>query len=503
MTAPETPETAPPAPPEAPTPADRETRLEHIAALRALGIDPYPPARFAPTLAIAEALSRQNALIPAAERLTLAGRLIGLRTMGKVMFADLLEDGERLQLYLSQGDLGDGLWQVVNLLDLGDLIGVEGTLFVTRRGETSLKVERLTVLCKPVAAIPLGKRDADGRFHQALADAGRLLRDRHVALIVEPELRRRMVARDRILRAVRAYFHAEGFIEVETPVLSEAYGGAAAKPFVTRSEALDVPFFLRVSPELALKRLLVGGLQRVFEIGKNFRNEGIDATHNPEFTALEWYEAWSDYEHQMERFETMVARLAVAATGGHVVDFKGRPLDFTPPWPRLRVLDAVAGALGTGTEALTEERLRQEWKGRALEGPVPRSWGELVMAFFEELVEPTLWAPTFVIDHPLEVSPLTKRHRADPRLVERFEPFAGGMEIGNAYSELNDPQEQRQRLEAQDLARDDPYGLDEPFLRAIEDGMPQAGGAGLGIDRIVMLLTGGTRLSDVILFPAG
>eukprot|EP01030_Chromulinospumella_sphaerica_P013774 gene13774-13557_t len=479
-----------------------EGRRDRIAALRALGVDPYPPEAFAPSHSLHQAVAMASELIETEAELRLAGRIIGRRVIGKAVFLDLFDEADRLQIYLTPGVVDPTTWQILDLLDLGDFIGVTGPMFRTRRGEKTLEVRTLTVLGKGVLPIPLGKRDGSGVVHQALSDTGQRLRERHVSLLVDPVLRNRILLRDRLMREVRAYFQEEGFVELETPVLSRTYGGAAAKPFVAHSNALGADLYLRVSPECNLKRALCGGLPRVFEIGKNFRNEGIDASHNPEFTMIEWYEAWSDYRTQMVRFETLVARLAEVATNSTVVHFRGQAVDFAPPWPRLRVTDLVADEVGVLLRDLTCEAMDAYWERRELPEPRPTSWGGLVMGIFEESIEKSLKGPVFITDHPVEGSPLTKRHRDDPKLVERFEPFVLGMEIGNAYSELNDPDEQRRRLVEQDLSRDDPYGIDEQFLRALEHGMPQAGGAGLGLERIFMILSDASRLSDVILFPA-
>jgi lysyl-tRNA synthetase class 2 len=482
---------------------ERAVRLQHIDALQKMGVDPYPAAAFNPSHSVSAVVQAAETLLGDEARLHIAGRVTGWRDMGKTIFLDLSDGDTRLQIYFAGDRMAARDWETLALIDVGDLIGVDGVLFRTRRGELSLDATMLTVLAKSLAPPPLGKRDASGRSHQALADTGRLLRERHIALQTDADFRRRIRQRDRIIREVRAYFHAEGFVELETPILSHAYGGAAATPFQTYSEALDAKLYLRVSPECQLKRALCGDLPKVFEIGKNFRNEGVDRDHNPEFSAVEWYEAWSDYREQMVRFETLVSRLAMAATSSGIVHFRGEPIDFTPPWPRLRIIDLVADELSVSSDAVTLSALEQYWDAKPHEGPRPGSWGEFVMAIFEDAVEGSIRGPAFIIDHPVEVSPLTKRHRSDSRLVERFEPFVLGLEIGNAYSELNDPREQRRRLEEQDIVRDERYGLDEPFLQALEHGMPQAGGAGLGLDRIIMILTDAKRLSDVLLFPAG
>jgi lysyl-tRNA synthetase class 2 len=482
---------------------ETQDREASISALRAAGIDPYPAAAFQPSMPIIRALREADDFIRLETDLRFAGRVTAVRRIGRACFIDIVHDNERMQILASGKDLPPASWNLVPEINVGDFIGCEGRLFVTRTGETTLKAERILILGKALWSPPIGKRSAHGHVHQALNDTGRLLRDRHVALMTDSRLRERMIQRDRIIQAIRRYFQKEGFIEVETPVLSHAYSGAAAKPFITQSDAIDGDIYLRVAPECYLKRALCGGLSKIFEIGKNFRNEGIDHSHNPEFTALEWYEAFSDYHQQMQRFETLVSSLVRVAHDNYFVRFRGRTLDFAPPWPRLRVTDGVAEALALKPGQLTLEAVERACRQNGIHVGGRPSWGEGVMALFERLVEPQLWGPVFVIDHPVDISPLTKLHRADSRLVERFEPYAGGMEIGNAYSELNDPIEQRRRLVEQDGAREDRYGIDENFLRAIEHGMPPTGGAGMGIDRVVMLLTDAERLSDVILFPAG
>jgi len=480
---------------------DRDARRLHIAELRASGIEPYPAEGWHPSHDLAAVVIEAESFRESGETIRLAGRIMAQRNMGKVVFLDLVDRGVRLQLYLSESVADKASWRSVQSLDLGDFVGVEGHIFTTQRGERSLKLERFEILGKPLRSIPMGKRDKSGVRRQALADTGQLLRNRHIELLVNPKLVERIVQRDLILRELRAYFHDAGFVEIETPILGRAYSGAAATPFVTHSKALETDLYLRVSPECGLKQALCGGITKVFEIGRNFRNEGIDHSHNPEFTAVEWYEAWSDYRDQMTRFENLVARLARTVSDTGIVRFRGRDIDFTPPWPRQCMGELVAEHIGVGADAMTQERMAAFWLEQKLPLPAPATWGGLVVGLFEERVQHTLVGPTFIIDHPIEGSPLTKRHRKDPRLVERFEPYVMGLEIGNAYSELNDPEEQRARLIAQDNGRDDPYGVDEQFIKAIEDGMPQAGGAGLGIDRIVMMLTGGERLSDVLLFP--
>ncbi len=476
--------------------------LSNIEGLRQVGVDPYPAEAYLPSHSVQDVRQVSATLSQTEQSVRLAGRLVARRSMGRVKFYDIQDGADRLQLYLSEKDVDPLGWQIAQFVDIGDLIGVDGEVFTTRKGELSLKVRTLTMLGKCLRSPPLGKTDSDGLMHQPLSDRGQLRADRHILLLTDEQFRNRMIKRDQLIREIRSYFQESGFVEVDTPVLGGAYGGAAARPFVTHSKSLKQELFLRVSPECSLKRALCGGLNRVFEIGKCYRNEGIDHSHSPEFTSIEWYEAWTSYITQMKRFESLVARMVLSVQDSYWVRFRGKTFDFTPPWPRLRVSEAVAEALNLPHSELTITNLNAWWDNQEIDGARPTSWGEMVMAIFEEVVEPTLIGPVMIIDHPVDVSPLTKRHRSDPRLAERFEPFVGGLEIGNGYSELNDPVEQRERLSAQDLARDDPYGLDEAFVRAIENGMPQAGGAGMGIDRIVMILTDAERLSDVILFPA-
>lgn len=479
-------------------------RLRKTEELRGLGIDPYPQSAYSPSHTISEIRRSADALAAVQTRVKIAGRILARREMGKVIFLDLLDDGARLQAYFLRPALGEKAWQVLDLLDLGDFVGVEGPVFYTRSGELSVKVEGMTVLGKASHPIPLPKQQGDRAF-SAVTDKGLLYRHRHIDLVANAASRETFIARNRIVRGIRRYLDEEGFLEVETPVLGQSYGGAAARPFVTSINALDQTMFLRISPECALKRLLCGGFNKVYEIGKNFRNEGIDASHNPEFTMVEWYEAYSDYLHQMQRFETLVARLSEEVHGTAQITYRDRPLDLTPPWRRLPMLDGLREIAGLDLDEATPEAMPEIFRRHHPAGvaalPEPLTWGAAVVELFEALVEPHLWDPVFVMDHPVEISPLTKRRRDDPRLVERFEPMIAGMEVGNSYSELNDPLEQYERLVSQQVAREDAYDLDEDFLRAVAHGMPPAGGTGLGVDRVVMILTDSRSLRDVILFP--
>ena len=479
-------------------------RLRKRAELIRRGADPYPAAAFAPPHTLAQVRERAEAAPGEPFRARVAGRIVARRQMGKVVFLDLLDDGARLQAFIRRPAVGEDAWTILGLLDLGDFLGIEGETFYTRTGELSVKAETLTVLGKASHPVPLPKKSGE-RVFDAVADVHRRYSRRHVDLLSNAASREVFVRRSRILRGIRRYLDEEGFLEVETPILGLSYGGASARPFETRLHDLDQRMVLRISPECALKRILCGGVNKIYELGKNFRNEGIDSSHNPEFTMVEWYEAWSDYRDQMVRFETLAARLCEEIHGTTKIEYRGRPLDLAPLWRRLPMLEALREKTGVDCAAAAAEDMPRIFAERHPQGaaalPAPLAWGTAVAELFEALVEPGLWDPVFVMDHPAEISPLTRRHRSDPRLVERFEPFVAGMEIGNAYSELNDPVEQYERLARQQLARDEAWDLDEAFLEAVADGMPPAGGAGLGVDRIVMILTGAESIREVVFFP--
>ena len=481
-----------------------EERMRKINELKSSGYDPYPARAYCPTHSAPQVVSKAALLESTSEPLRLAGRVIARRNMGKAVFFDLFDDGQRLQVYSRQSNLSDRAWGTVELVDLGDFLGVEGTVFHTRTGELTVKCTDMTFLSKACHPIPFPK-SCHGRDFNLINDKGALYRHRHLDLLLNPTSRTVFLKRSRIIRGIRRYLDDEGFIEVETPVVGLHYGGAAAKPFLTRLNALDQDMYLRISPECELKRILCGGFNKVYELGKNFRNEGIDANHNPEFSMCEWYESCSDYQHQMIRFETLVARLSEEVNGTTKLVYRGRPLDLTPPWRRLPILDAIKDAIGINMLDISVDNLVDVFQKHHPAGTAalrePLNWGQAVMRLFEALVEPTLWDPVFVMDHPLENSPLTKRHRDNTRLVERFEPMIAAMEVGNSYSELNDPVEQYERLVSQQATRDEAYDLDEDFVQAMAHGMPQAGGTGLGVDRIVMILTGAESIRDVVFFP--
>ena len=475
-------------------------RREKLERLRAAGIDPFPHA-FGGVEPIASVREAHAGLQPGEEtdaRHRVAGRLHARRGQGKMAFLDLDDRSGRLQLQARVDVLGEESMETLLSLDLGDLIGVDGVAFCSRRGELTLRVESWTLLAKSLRPPP-------EKFH-GLQDVETRYRRRELDLIANEETRQLVIARARIISTIRRSLDDDGFIEVETPVLQPLYGGALARPFTTEFHALDQTMYLRIATELYLKRLIVGGLERVYEIGKNFRNEGLSPKHNPEFTMLEWYEAYADYHDAAVRLERVVGAAAQA------IGYDGE-LDFSPPWRRLTFSEAIRDATGVDIDATRDEPDPRaalvaviRAAGVHLEGLEELTWPQLVDDLLSKHVEPSLVQPTFVFDHPVEISPFAKAHRSRPGAVERFEAYAGGMEIANAFTELNDPDEQRARFEAQAryaAAGDEesqPY--DEAFVQALEQGMPPTAGLGLGIDRLVMVLTGRESIRDVVLFPA-
>jgi lysyl-tRNA synthetase class 2 len=484
-------------------------RRDKLAELRARGVAPFAY-RFARThtAAAAAAALGDGGEEPA---VTVAGRLVALRSHGKTWFAHVADASGRIQLYFRLEDLGPERFELLPLLDLGDHLGVEGRVFRTRTGEVTVRVERFELLAKALRPLPLGKRvtQADGSVQQfsELADAELRYRQRYADLAVHPERRAVFERRATVVRTVRRFLDARGFLEVETPALQPLYGGASARPFVTRYHALDTDFYLRIADELYLKRLIVGGLERVYEIAKDFRNEGMDRLHNPEFTMLEAYQAYADYLDVLELVQALVVEVVREATGGLDVEVHGHHIDLTPPWRRVQYADLVREhtgvALGGETDAAA---LAAALRARGAEPEPGAGRGRLIDQLFRVAVEPKLDAPVFILDYPIELSPLAKPKRGDPALAERFELFIGGYELANAFSELNDPDDQRRRFEAQVALRaagdEEAQALDEDYLRALEYGLPPTGGLGVGIDRLTMLVTGMRTIKDVILFPA-
>jgi lysyl-tRNA synthetase class 2 len=470
---------------------DRRAKLER---LREQGIDPFPHA-FEGVVPVAEVHAAHGDLEAGQETdaaYRVAGRLAARRGHGGAAFLDLVDRSGRLQIHARTDVLGDESFELLTSLDLGDLIGIDGTAFTSRRGELSLAASDWTLLAKSLRPPP-------EKFH-GLEDVETRYRHREIDLIANQEVRELFILRTKVVRAVRRWLDERDFLEVETPILQPLYGGALARPFVTHHNQLDRELYLRIADELYLKRLIVGGLERVYEIGKDFRNEGISHKHNPEFTMLEWYEAYADYGDIARRLEELIAYVATD------IGYDG-PVDFSPPWKRWTLRDAIRDTTGVDVlEHRDADALRAAARERGIELPADDTWGKLVDELLSKHVEPGLEQPTFIMDYPKELSPFAKDHRSEPGLVERFECFAAGMEFANAFSELNDPDEQRARFEQQqrdEAAGDDetqPY--DEDYVRALEHGMPPTGGIGIGIDRLVMILSGRHSIREVVLFPA-
>lgn len=477
-------------------------RLAKLDQLRAMGIDPYPP-RATRTHTAAEVTALVEASDPVQTDTHLApvdvaGRVVARRDMGKATFVDLLDGTGRIQVLLRQNQLGDVAYEALRLIDLGDFIGVHGEPMRTRTGQPTVGAATWTMLAKALHAPP-------EKYH-GLADMELRQRLRYLDLMANEDTRRNFTVRSRVVSGIRRFLDGRGFMEVETPILQEAAGGAAARPFVTHFNALDEDRFLRISLELHLKRLVVGGFDRVYEMGRIFRNEGLGFKYNPEFTMLETYEAYADYNHVARMVETMVSTVAEEALGTMTCSFRGNEINLAPPWERITFHDALRHYGQLDLDGFpTAERLRPELERRGLEVAPAAGFGKLVDEAMSHYVEPNLIQPTFLLDYPVELSPLAKRKPGSPHLVERFEAFIGGFEAGNAYTELNDPVDQRARFEEQLALRaagDDEVELvDDDFLFALEHGMPPTGGFGMGIDRLLMVLTGQPTIREVILFP--
>jgi lysyl-tRNA synthetase class 2 len=469
-------------------------RRAKLDALRAAGVDPFPP-EFDGVEPIASVRAAHEELAAGEETNTVhtvAGRLAARRGQGKMAFLDLVDRSGQIQLQARLDVLGPELMERLLSLDLGDLVGVEGTALRSRRGELTLRVEGFTVLAKSLRPPP--------EKHHGLKDVETRYRHRELDLIASPQARELFITRARIISEVRRFLDDAGFIEVETPVLQPLYGGALARPFITHHNALDRDLYLRIATELYLKRLIVGGLERVYELGKDFRNEGVSHKHNPEFTMLEWYEAYADYLDVADRCEALVAHVASA------IGYSGE-YDFAPPWPRERLVEAIKVRTGLDVLELRDrDALAAEMRSRGYNAAADDTWPQLVDELVSKHVEPTLIQPTFLIDYPVELSPFAKRHRSEEGLVERFEVYVGGMEFANAFTELNDPDEQRRRFEAQralaGAGDEEAQPYDESFIQALEHGMPPTGGIGIGIDRLVMAMTGARTIREVVLFPA-
>jgi lysyl-tRNA synthetase class 2 len=474
-------------------------RRQKLNELREKGEDPFDVYTYDVTHSSKEIVENFESLD--GSDVSVAGRLLSKRVHGKAGFSDLYDRYGKIQLYVKIDDLGEEKLKFFKTLDLGDIIGVKGTVFKTHKGEISVHVKDFTLLTKSLKPLPEkwhGLKDPDLKYRQ-----------RYVDLIINQDVRDTFFKRTQIIRAIRKFLDDRGYIEVETPILSPIAGGAAARPFVTHHNTLDIDMYLRIATELYLKRLIVGGFERVYDIGKNFRNEGMDIRHNPEFTMIELYQAYADYNDMMEITENMIAAVSMEVLGSTKVSYQGTEIDFKPPWNRITMVDAVKQYAGVDfNEVKSDEEAREIAKSHKLELKKKLqdcTKGDILNALFEEYGEKNLIQPTFLLDYPVEISPLTKKKRGNPELTERFEAFVFGREIGNAYSELNDPIVQKERfiqqLKERELGDDEAYMMDDDFINALEIGMPPTGGLGIGIDRIIMFLTDSYSIRDVILFP--
>lgn len=481
-------------------------RREELVELTRRGINAYPYS-FERTAFSADIIAEFREDQPQ-RNVAVAGRILSLRRMGKASFCHIEDSRGRIQIYLKRDDLGER-YEAFKLMDIGDIIGVQGYAFRTKTGEVSVHVQQLELLTKSLRPMPIAKEKVDEYgnkiVYDPFSDKELRYRQRYVDLIVNPDVRRVFVKRARIITAIRAFLDGQGFLEVETPILQSQYGGAFARPFVTHHNALDIDLYLRIADELYLKRLIVGGFDGVYEISKDFRNEGMDKSHNPEFTMLEVYVAYRDYIWMMGMVEEMIAGVARTLNGTVIVECGGQKIDFTPPWRRISMFDAIKEQTGLSLRGMDVAELRAAAKGLHVDVAPTDGAGKIIDEIFSEKVEHLLVQPTFITDYPVEMSPLAKRHRSEAGLVERFEAICNGHELCNAFSELNDPLDQRTRFEEQMQARargeEEIQPLDEDFLRALEYGMPPTAGLGIGIDRLTMLLTGQESIRDVMFFP--
>ena len=482
-------------------------RREKLARLREMGINPYPANLFPVNFTAAQVETEYEE----GKAVIVAGRLMSMRIQGKSSFASLQDSTGRVQLYFKQEEIcpteDKTLYNEVfkKLLDLGDFIGVEGTLFITKMGEKTILVKKFTLLGKVLRPLPTAKTDAEGKVYDAFTDPEQRYRMRYVDLVVNPQVKEVFVKRTKLFNAMRQFFNDAGYLEVETPILQAIPGGAAARPFITHHNALDIPLYMRIANELYLKRLIVGGFDGVYEFSKNFRNEGMDRTHNPEFTAMEIYVAYKDYNWMMDFTERLLEHCALAVNGTTKATFGKHEVDFKAPYARVTMTDAIKQFTGYDITGKSEEELRTFALSIGLEVDETMGKGKLIDEIFGEKCEGNFIQPTFITDYPKEMSPLTKEHRNDPNLTERFELMVCGKEIANAYSELNDPIEQRERFEEQlrlsEKGDDEAMFIDQDFLRALEYGMPPTSGLGIGMDRLIMFLTNNESIQEVLFFP--
>ena len=473
-----------------------QVRRDKLSELQKMGRDPFKISKYDVSHHSNEVVDNYDSL--EGQKVSLAGRIMSKRIMGKASFMHLQDQNGRIQAYVKRDDIGVDEYKLFKTYDIGDIVGIEGFVFKTKTEEVSIHVEKLVLLSKSLQVLPEkyhGLKDVDLRYRQ-----------RYVDLIVNPEVKDAFLTRTKALKALRSYLDERGFLEVETPILNTIAGGANARPFITHHNTLDIPMYLRIANELYLKRLIVGGFDKVYEMGRMFRNEGMDMKHNPEYTAIELYQAYADYRDMMDITENVISHMAQVATGSMKINYQGTEIDFTPPWKRMTMEECVKEYAGVDfSEINTDEEALAIAREKGIEITPGMRRGEVINAFFEEFGEDKLIQPTFITHHPVEVSPLAKRNVEDPRRTDRFEAFANKWELANAFSELNDPIDQRGRFEDQvrkrELGDDEACEMDEDFINALEVGLPPTGGLGIGIDRVIMLLTDSTTIRDVLLFP--
>ena len=484
-------------------------RREGLNRLRELGVNPYPAALYPVDSSATEVKEKFNE--EDQWEVCLAGRMMSKRIMGKASFAELMDHSGRIQVYVSRDEIcpeeDKSLYNDVfkKVLDIGDFIGVKGHVFKTKVGETSIRVSELTVLSKSLKPLPVVKTDADGNVHDGFADKEQRYRMRYLDLVVNPEVKKVFEQRTKIINSMRSFFNSKGYLEVDTPVLQPIPGGAAARPFITHHNSLDIEMYMRIANELYLKRLIVGGFEGVYEFSRNFRNEGMDRTHNPEFTVMEIYVAYKDYEWMMDFTEEMIEKAVIDLHGKTEIPLGEHQINFKRPFNRITFLGAIEKFTGTDVSNMGEDELRDFCKSLHIDTDESMGKAKLLDEIFGEKCEPNFIQPTFVMDYPKEMSPLCKMHRDNPELTERFELMVNGKELANAYTELNDPIDQRERFEEQmklsEKGDDEAMFIDQDFLRALEYGMPPTSGMGIGIDRLVMFLTNQPSIQDVLLFP--
>ena len=474
-----------------------QIRRDKLVELQAEGKNPFEITKFNRTNTAGEIKANYEAFEQ--KEVTVAGRIIAKRIMGKASFCTIQDSDEKIQSYVSINDLGEESYKAFKTYDIGDIIGITGFVFKTRTEEISVHAKEVTLLSKSLRPLP-------EKFH-GLKDMDLRYRQRYVDLIMNPEVKETFILRSKIIKEIRKFMDEQGYMEVETPMLTTVATGDAARPFITHHNTLDLQMYLRIAPELNLKRLIVGGFDKVFEIGKNFRNEGMDIKHNPEFTNMEFYSAYEDYNDMMNIAERLISTVAENTLGTTKITYQGQEIDLAPGWKKITMIDAIKQATGVDFNTInTDEEAQALAKEKGVEyEEIKNTRGHIINEFFETFVEETLIQPTFIMDYPVEVSPLTKRKKEDPRLVERFELFIGGREYGNAYSELNDPIDQYERflkqVEAKEKGDEEAGGMDEDFVNALEIGLPPTGGMGIGLDRLIMLLTDSASIRDVLFFP--